>query len=788
MNNLARSFHEIEKSGRFARIKQELFREPMHLCTERARLITEYFKRYDNPSEPMIIRKAKAFRHLLSNKSAIIYPDELIVGNVGAHRKSAIIQPELASVFMMEDLLWIDRRKTTPFRISWPERLMLLRSVIPYWLTRNMTIRAFAGKRARMLRYLGEQLKATFYLINEVNGIGHFLPNYEKMIKLGVRGYLKSIKGKEGAIYTAAEIACEGLLSYARRLSEKASRMAQDEHDETRAGELREIARICARVPEQPASSFHEALQSLWLTHMAVCLESMNSAVSFGRMDQYLHPYYRRDVARGRINAKRARELLLCFSAKATEHVFHISERASLLHGGYLVVQAAIVGGIDRSGKDAANELTDIFLDVMEESGLRDPNYQVRIHPKSSKRYVRRALDVARCGNGVPALFNDEMAIAALQAHGYPLRESREYAIVGCVEPSFPGKSFFSTDAALFNIPVCLELALNRGRKFGSRRQIGLPTPDPVSFTTMSEVLDAFRAQLEHMVSRFVGDIQIIERGNRDFNPTPFSSLLVDGCMESGRDLTEGGALYNSSGIQGVGVADTADSLAALDHVVFKRRRYSMAEVIGALRDNFAGAAKIRAELGKAPKFGNDNELPDGYAQMVALLFHTALSRHKNTRGGPYVPGFYSSTCHVAFGMRTGALPSGRLSGEPFAPSLGAAHGADRQGATALLNSVARIDSRLSPNGYALNLRFDPGTVSGERGVAILESLMKGFFSSGGLEMQMNVLDATMLADARRNPGKYPGLVVRVAGYCAYFDDLPDRVKAEIITRTRLKA
>ncbi|MGB2798716.1 MAG: pyruvate formate lyase family protein [Dehalococcoidia bacterium] len=779
---------EKEGSQRFKRIKQTLLSSPVYLCPERAYLITDYFKHHDDPTEPMVIRKAKALRHLLSHKSVRIYPDELIVGNVGSRRISALIQPELSGVFMGGDLLWIGRRKTNPLRMLWPDRLKLLFRVFPYWLFRSMPIRAFSPHFAQLLRYVVEQLNATYYLINEAGGIGHFLPNYEKMLSLGVKGYLEAIAGKEGDLHRAARIACEGVVDFARRLAQEAERLAAEEGNARRAAELKEIARICYKVPNNPAETFHEALQSLWLTHLAVNLEGLNSAISFGRMDQYLCPYYRRDLEEGRITPDRARELLLCFSAKATEHVFLLSEKISQYHGGYLVVQAAIVGGMDREGKDAVNELTYLLLDVMEESGLRDPNYQARIHTGSSENYLRRVAEVARKGNGVPALFSDEAAIASLVSHDYPLEEARDYAVVGCVELALPGNSFLSTDAALFSLPLCLELALNRGRRLKGRRQVGAATLDPNSFTNIEQVIEAFQTQVEYMVARMIGDLQVIEKGNRDYHPTPLSSMLVDGCLESGRDVTAGGALYNSSGIQGVGVADVADSLAALDEVVFKRHKYTMAQVLKALRGNFTSAPEVYAELLKAPKYGNDHFMPDGYAGLVVRIFHSALARHRNTRGGPYVPGFYSVTCHVAFGKRVGALPSGRKAGEPFAASLGTANGRDRKGPTALLNSVAHIDSKLASNGYALNLRFDPGTVAGDRGVNILVALVKGFFDSGGMEMQFNVLDPKMLEDARRNPGKYPELVVRVSGYCAYFDDLPGAAKQEIIARTRLVA
>ncbi len=302
----------------------------------------------------------------------------------------------------------------------------------------------------------------------------------------------------------------------------------------------------------------------------------------------------------------------------------------------------------------------------------------------------------------------------------------------------------------------------------------------------MTAVLAAFTAQVTHMVRRMIKDLQILEKGNQDYHPTPFSSMIVDGCIESGKDVTEGGAEFNSSGVQGVGVADVADSLSALDALVFNQKKYSLVAIIDALRKNFNKNPKMQAKLLNAPKFGNNIDMPDQYANQVAKIFHDALALYKNTRGGNYVPGYYSSTCHVGFGNRTEALPSGRKRGEPFAASLGCANGRDRRGVTALLNSVAKVDATLAMNGYALNLKFDQVTLDGEKGLRILTALTQGFFKSGGMEMQLNVLDPDMLKDAKENPGKYPGIVVRVAGYCAYFDDLPNTVKQEIIDRTRL--
>jgi pyruvate formate-lyase/glycerol dehydratase family glycyl radical enzyme len=775
-----------KKSRRYQRIKQELLSTPVYLCTERALLVTEFFKKHDDPTDAMIVRKAKALRYILSHKTAQIYPDELIVGNVGTRRISAITQPELAGLFMSEDLLWIDRRKTTPLRISWRDRMKFITKVLPYWLTRNMNVRAFKSIR-HFISYALHQLSPTYYLINEAGGIGHFLPNYEKILEMGVGGYLASIKGKEGDIYDAVRIACEGIIAFAQHLADEADRLADEQGDPQRREELKEIARICRKVPAEPAGTFQEAVQSLWLSHLAVNLESINSAVSFGRVDQYLYPYYERDMAEGRLTREEAKDILLSFGAKATEHVFLLSERISQYHGGYLVVQAAIVGGMDREGKDAVNDLTYLFLDVMEEAGLRDPNYQARVHDDSPDEYLRRVAEVAVKGNGMPALFSDEASIASLVYHGYPVEEARNYGVVGCVELALPGNSFLSTDAGLFNLAICLELALNKGRRFGHIKRVGAATPDPSSFKTMDAVVEAFRQQVYYMLDKMIGDFYVVEEGNRDYHPTPFSSMLVDGCLESGRDLTEGGALFNSSGVQGVGPADVADSLAALDQLVFRDKKLTMTEVIEALKADFEGYPRRQAELLNAPKYGNDDPLADEYADLAVHIFHDALSRHRNTRGGPYVSGFYSVTTHVAFGRQVGALPSGRKAGQPLASSLGPANGSDRKGPTALLQSVARVDSRLMPNGCALNLRFDPQNLSEEKGTELLAGLIRGYFAQRGMQMQFNIIDPDVLTDARCHPGKYPGLVVRVAGYCAYFDDLPDSAKDEIISRTRLR-
>ncbi|MBK5093735.1 MAG: hypothetical protein JJE48_09505, partial [Actinobacteria bacterium] len=391
---------------RIETVRRDLVGTPIHLCPERAYLVTDFYKNHADPSEPITVRKARALAYVLQNKSVEIFPGELVVGNAGSSRKSCIMQPELATSFMSQELLWINRRKTNPFKSKLRDRVKLLTRVIPYWLLHSMPSRMFPGP-VRFASYVKHQLKPTYYLINEAGGIGHFLPDYEKMLRLGTSGYLETFKEKKGDIYDAARIACGALEDWAGRFADRAGSLAHAEVDPERKSELLEISRICRKVPRYPAETLHEALQSLWLTHLAVNLESLNSAVSFGRIDQYLYPYYQRDIDEGLLTREEALELLLLFSAKATEHVFLLNEMISQYHGGYLVVQAAIVGGTDREGRDAVNQLTYLFLDVMEKHRMRDPNYQARVHSGSPDEYLERALEVAREGYGVPSLFND---------------------------------------------------------------------------------------------------------------------------------------------------------------------------------------------------------------------------------------------------------------------------------------------------------------------------------------------------------------------------------------------
>ncbi|MBI2898991.1 MAG: formate acetyltransferase [Planctomycetes bacterium] len=700
---------------RLERLRDAILRTRPAVCAERALLVTEYFRR---PSrEPMIVRKAEALAHVLRRKRMRVYPDELLVGCFTSHRVGGSLYPELHGVAMMEDLFRFEKRKVNPLAISPADRRRLLAEVVPFWLPR-----ALPG-RVKGLAFLADQWNPTEYLINETGGIAHFVPDYARLLALGTDGIRREASG-DSPFARAVRIVCDGLDDFAAGYG-------------------------CVRVPKQPARTLHDALQSILFAQIALNLESLDNGISPGRLDQILLPCY--DGDRGR-----AFELLGCFALKLCEIVPVFSQRTTRFHGGLMSGQAVAIGGTDAEGRDATNELTYLFLDVMDAMRTRQPNYHARIHAGSPDRYRARIAEVLAAGSVSPAVYNDEVIV--------PMLRSRDYAMVGCVEPVVPGRSFLSTDAALVNLPLCLDRALGRASACRS----------------VEEVIGLFGEELQEVIDRLVEDLHAVERANARLHPTPLTSALLGGCIERDLDATAGGATYNGSGLQGVGVVDVGDSLAAIETVVFREGRATMSEAIAACRADFRGREGLRSRLLRAPKYGNDDPLPDGFAARAMRMFAESLKGRVNTRGGPYVAGFYSMTSHQGFGEIVGALPSGRKRGEPFSSGLSPGHGADRRGPTAALRSVAGLPLSCAANGVNFNLQIDPWAARDGR----LRALIEGALDAGAMQEQVNVLDPKVLLEARDQPGRYPGLLVRVSGYSAYFDDLSPAMKDEVIRRT----
>jgi pyruvate formate-lyase/glycerol dehydratase family glycyl radical enzyme len=778
--------------SRTERLKRAVQSARPGVCPERALIWTRYFKNRAHRKRPVCIQMAEALRNVLLEKSIAIYPDELIVGNFSSRRVGGSIYPELHGVVVMQDLLKFPKRETNPLEISGKDVLRLA-SIIPFWLFRFLGVRAHSSM-AGTLRFVADQLNARCYFINESGGIAHLAPHYERLVNMGTDGIIERVNSLQAGtapgtdnwnFYEAVRIIAKALAAFGARYAELALEMSEKEGDAVRRRELLDMEAVCRNVPRRGARTFREALQSIFLAQIAINLESLDNAVSPGRMDQYLYPFYERDLAAGMLTREGAKELASAFSIKMSEIVPVFSGLITQVHGGMFNGQVVTVGGVDREGNDGSNELSDIFLEVMDELRMRQPNYHARVHGDAPGAYVEKIYRILSGGANSPALYNDDVIVETLVRKGYHRADARDYTAVGCVEPVCQGKSFSSTDAALFNVPLMLELALNRGRRFSSLRRIGKKTAPVSHMKSMDDVKRAFEIQLEYGLERLIKDLQAIERANARYHPTPLTSMLLEGCLEKGVCSTRGGAAYNFSGIQCVGPADAGDSLYAIERAVFRDKRLGLEELVAVLKNNIQDE-KWFAFLNGVEKYGNDCEEADRHTIYVIDTFSRMLEGRRNTRGGEYTTGLYSVTVHDYFGSVTGALPSGRRRGESFASGISPANGRDRLGPTAMLNSVNRVDATRFANGVNLNVKFSAGTLAGNNGTKALRNLMTTYFQRGGMQVQFNIIDPAILMEARENPGAHPGLLVRVSGYSAYFSDLSPKMKDEIIRRTCL--
>lgn len=783
----------VNAIARLNKLKEAVTSSPYSVCIERAVLITEYFKMAKSKNKPVIIQKAEALAYLLIHKKVQIYPNELIVGSTTSKRVAGPLYPELHGLPVMEDLFNFSSRKLNPLQISTGEIFKLIKDVAPFWLNKFLAYKAFSGKE--LFDFVLDQLNPKFYLINETGGIGHLIPDYEGLINQGLNPIIAQAEAaiatlaqddKRQGFYQAVITICKGVLKMADNYAAEVRTLAETEPNFERKQELLQIAEILAHVPANPARTLHEALQSIWILHTAITLEGLDNGISLGRMDQYLNPFYERDIAAGKIDREKAKELIGCFVIKTAEIIPVFSTKISKSHGGFLSGQALTIGGINQNGQDVTNELSYLFLELMDEIRMRQPNYHARISQNPPQQYLEKIMSNLVKGVNSPAVYNDDLIIKSLQMCGMSQNDAREYSTLGCVELCAAGKTFGSTDAALVNIPICLEMALNEGKLFGKSKLSGCKTPPISTFKNIEDVKNAFKQQLYYIIKKLHKVLEPIEFANRDFHPTPLTSALIQGCMEKGADVTAGGATYNFSGVQGVGVTDAADSLFIINELVFKTPKYTLTEIVNALSNNFKDQEKLRNLMLAIPKFGNDNPEADAYSKWVADTFYDSFEGLINTRGGKFVAGFYSTTTHYSFGLYTGATANGRLKGTPFTSGIAPTNGMDKKGPTAFFNSINSIDFERAHNGANVNAKFDTATLKGEHGKEILKALLLTYFNNGGMQVQLNVLDTEMLKDAKLNPQKYPWLIVRVSGYSAYFNDLSPEMKDEIIQRSSL--
>jgi formate C-acetyltransferase len=786
--------HEPHPSERVSRLRERIVNAPREACVERARYLTQSMSA--GWELHPLTRMSAALAHILENISVIIRPDELIVGCRTSKLKGAPFFPENKSRWIEGDVGSFEDRVIQKLRIGEDEARELREEILPFWRGRTVEERFEELLPADVAEDMD---KYVFTMILEITyGIGHFTMNHARILEQGLAGVIAEARhrlesiptgernGGGGLFYQAVIRSLEAAVRFANRYADEAEAMAARESDAQRAVELEEIARACRRVPEHPARSFREAVQCVYFIHLIAQIESGGNSVSLGRIDQILAPYFEADLRVGGCTPIQARELLSLLFLKTNE-IWNILEEAFIPGGEGTegkTTQNVTVGGMSRDGTDATCALSIIGLDAFADICTVQPNFGVRLSPDRPEEFLLRAIQYAR--GGVPlSLFNDEVIVASLVDGGHALEDARDYGVVGCLEPNAQGKTFGSTFAVQINGIKCVEFALSNGVDNVFGYQSGIQSGDPADFGSFDQVWHAYCAQLSHCMGQVEKGMAALDQAIAELVPSPFASAMIDGPMEEGLDLTRGGAVYNSTGVQLIGFSNVADSLAAIQKAVFEEKRLSLEKLAKCLAEDWEDSEEIRSHLlHRIPKYGNDDDEVDAMAARVLAHFCDEVLKHESWRGGRFWPGVFSVGFHVAMGAFAGASPDGRSAGEVLGNGITPSSGRAQKGVTALLNSVTGLPLGRAHNGTILNLRFNPAWLRPEA----LASLMKTYLELGGAQVQFNMIDTALLREAQRNPDAHRDLVVRVSGYSALFTQLSELAQEEIISRMEYRA
>ncbi len=790
----------LSRSERTRRLSADMRASIPAICLERARLVTQSYQ--STEGEPYICRRAKGLAHILDNMSIFIHPDELIVGNHASKQRSAPLYPDTGALSEKElDLMPV--RDVDTLQITEAQKRELLDDIYPWWKGRTLEDMAF--------EYFPDDLKTLMRSPNNVfdalsrtrSGYGHYLPDIRMVISKGftsieqdAKAHLSALLPQDSryeekrAFYESALIICPAVHRFALRYSALAKETAAAETDLRRRQELLLISQACERVPYRPARSFHEALQSYWFTLLIDYIFQNGSAISVGRFDQYIYPYYKADIDKDTLTRDEAQELLEALWVKHNDVIKACTYSSARNNGGFSTSIHLTLGGVDTRGEDACNPVTYLCLDADRNVFNCEPNIGIRVNKKNLLTLPKKIFDIlSDVGGGKYPIFNDDIIIPTLVKDGLPLKEARDYGIVGCVEPNPYGSSLSISNACYFNLAKCLELALNNGVCLLTGEQLGPQTGDPLSFETLGDIQLAFHKQVAYFVEKMTRTLNIIERAIADYTPHIYCSLLLKDCMENGQDSAAGGSRYNYCGVQGVGASDVGDALMAIEELVFRKKEITMARLLELLRSNFTGAERERQRLiHAAPKYGNDIDEVDMLVRYAAELYCREVVTHREWRGGKFRPGLYCVSANTPIGRQVGAMASGRLAGTPLADGgISPKQGMDTSGPTAVFRSASKLNLSLVPNGVDLNMKLLPSLAATDEDRRKLAYLVKGYFEEGGMHVQFNILSDETLREAQRHPDDYRNLVVRVAGYSAFFTDLDVDIQNEIISRTAMQ-
>ncbi len=796
--------------GDFPRLQQFLdlhFSTLPEVCAERPQLMTDWYRKNGFEKDRAGVswfpelRQALAFRYLMENKAPIIRKDDLVAGTTTTKEIGATVFPDGQGTMFWAELNSSGRRLLCPYLCDAETARVLHHDVFPFWLHRTFREYVRTQFDYPVCQKIDERFVA--YFVWKSVGVSHTIPNFKRLLARGIKGIVDDIRirmednrldPEQQKTLTAMRESLKGVSAYAGNLSTEAFRLASLEKDPRRKTELERLGEICRRVPQEPAESLDEAVNAVWICWVALHMENANTGLSLGRLDQLLQPYFDHDMVQCRSDAEReacirhAIELVGCLFMRLADHVPLLPDIANYLFGGASSTQAVTVGGVTPEGADAVNDMTYIVLKVTEMLAIRDVNLNARFHvEKNSDHYLKRLCEVNVITAATPIMQSDTAVFRALRQHGYPEEAIRDWAATGCVEPTLQGRHFSHTATILLNMVAAMEMAIHNGRHPVMRWDVGPKTGriEDDAFPDFESFFSAWAEQLQFIIGQAVSLNNLLGEAHRQYRPTPLLSVLIDGTLESARDVLKGGAQYNSGGTSNIGLADVTDSLLVIKKLVFDEGKISFRRLKDAVDTDFAEDPSLFAMVQtRVPLFGSGNEEALSMANRVIQVVHDAYGCHRLYRGGPYTAGFWSMSQHVAYGSLSGTLPSGRLAGKAFTPGLTPSPQASKN----FLDNIAAV-AGLLPENLDNNLAFNVKLTMGgndtrEKTVDNMLSYVKAYFEMGGMQIQFNMVNSETLKDAMAHPEKYRNLMVRISGYNAYFVTLNKDIQMELIERT----
>lgn len=783
---------------RHLKLKENFLKQVPTITTHRACAITKVYR--DNPGLPPAVLRGKAFRYSCETAPLVIQDHELIVGNPTGAPRAGAFSPDIAWRWTLDEIDTIGTRPQDPFYISDEDKRIMREELFPFWQGKSIDEACEGLFREAGLWELSGESFVSDCSYHALNGGGDSNPGYDVVlmnkgmldIQREAKEHLEKLDYENPDdfdkiyFYKSLIDTTEGVMIYARRLSQYAAELAAKETNPKRKAELLKISEINARVPANKPSTFWEAVQAVWTVESLLLVEENQTGMSIGRVDQYMYPFYKADIESGRMTDYEAFDLAGCMLIKMSEMMWITSEGGSKFFAGYQPFVNMCIGGVTREGHDATNDLTYLLMDAVRHVKIYQPSLATRVHNKSPHKYLKKIVDVIRAGMGFPAVHFDDTHIKMMLAKGVSMEDARDYCLMGCVEPQKAGRLYQWTSTAYTQWPICIELVLNRGVPLWYGKQVCPDMGDLSQYDTYEKFEAAVHEQIKYVTKWSSVATVITQRVHRDIAPKPLMSMMYEGCMESGRDVAAGGAMYNfGPGVIWSGLATYADSMAAVRKLVYDDKKYTLAQLNEALKADFIGYDQVKIDCLAAPKYGND----DDYADKIAadLIYFTECEHRKyKTLYSVLSHGTLSISNNTPFGQLLGASANGRNAWQPLSDGISPTQGADYKGPTAIIKSVSKMSNDCMNIGMVHNFKLMSGlleTPEGENGII---TLMRTASILGNGEMQFNYLDNEVLLKAQKHPENYRDLVVRVAGYSAFFVELCKDVQDEIISRTVL--